>query len=192
MRTSPTGDRRVGRGFTIVEVLVVVVIVAVLAGMIMPQVTGSWAKRKLSESARRLLIAARRGRAEAVLLGRDVQLVLAEDPARFRLEMLGEPGPGQAEGEFGPIAGRAGRWQALESGVRFGAVQIRPTASVEPSEPLEAVTFTPHGEADFAVIEVTDAERSWTLQIAPYTGRTQLSEGRAEAMPGDRLDLDAR
>jgi hypothetical protein len=117
-------------------------------------------------------------------------LALNSDTGEFVVEAeLDAAQPGQ----FQPVQADLNRKQRLAHGIRFGTINIRPVLSgaVEPRGQAHAVTFEPLGTADAAVIEVTDGTRSWSLRIAPSTGRAELVKGLSRQWLEVRIDLDA-
>ena len=173
------------RGSTLIELSVVLVIVAVLAGMIVPRLGGAAGARQLRESARRMLITARYAREFAVTHRRVVRLVINADQRRFALECEKSPD------EFVPLPDGIGRAETLNRNVRFAEVRIEPrTGRLGPEKPENCITFEPDGQADVAVITITDGRRSYSLTVMPYTGRAKLVKGTVETFLVDRVDLD--
>ena len=176
-----------GRGFTLVEVTVVVVIVAVLAGMIVPRLVGSLASSQLREAARGLLIATRYARDFAVTHRCCCRVRLI--PAERKSVVECQTDPQRRPNEYEPIQGGIFRFSALPEQVRFGRVRIE--AAEQRAEEPDCITFRPTGGCEAAVIELTDGRRGYSLLVFPNTGRTRLVQGAVESLPGDREDLDA-
>ncbi|KKL07704.1 hypothetical protein LCGC14_2583370, partial [marine sediment metagenome] len=123
MRTWSTRNR----AFTIVELIVVIVVVAVLATMIVPRLHGAAGTSRLNTSAFRLLSAARYARSFAAARRQPCRLVLDTDEQRYVLARLddAEDEPGQ----FRPLRTGIGKAERLGEGLRFGKVWIRNAAS---------------------------------------------------------------
>lgn len=181
MRTLRTGRP----GFTIVEMVVTVAIVAVLAGMIAPRLSGLLGRSQLREGASRLLVTAQYARDYAATRRVPCRLALDAEQGRYALTCPGEDG--QAD-KFGPVPTSMGRSAALGRGLRFAAVTIS-TPPGEPEGPPDCVTFFPDGPAAAAVVQVSDGRRTFSLLVPP-SGRVRLVEGAVAELPNDRIDLD--
>ncbi len=185
MRTSRTGNS----AFTLVELVVVVVIVAVLATMIVPRVRGAASSARLRASARRLLVAAKYARDFAVRHRCECRLVI--DTAKQQYALGYQEDAEHDPGKFRALHTGVGRREYLGEGVRFAKVSIdpRPGADVD-VERRDCIAFTPLGEADAAVVQITDGRRTYSMTVAPGSGRARLIEGTVNELPNDREDLD--
>jgi type II secretion system protein H len=180
--TSSTGRS----GFTLVELVAVMAIVAVLATMIVPRLGGTMAGAQLREQARGMLWMARYARETAATRRRECRLVVDPEHGSFRLEM--EEDPQDHPGEFVPLAGALVGRRQLSGGVSFGTVRIE--AETEEG-PANTIRFHPDGRADAAVVEITDGRRTFSLLVAPGSGRLLLVDGTVPSLPTERQDLDA-
>lgn len=174
-------------GFTLVELMVVVAVVAVLSMLVAPQMMGARASAELRQAARDLYTSAQWARHRAVMRGETCRLVLVEEGERrvIRIESSEDPETvAFAVLQEGPL-----RPVVLPVGVRFGQVMIEPTAR-EVSE-ARAVWFYPDGRADAAAVQVTGGGRVYSLLVEPNTGRSELVEGAVMQTPNSRNDLDA-
>jgi type II secretion system protein H len=189
-RTHPPCGSIRHSAFTLVEVMVVVVIIGVLAGMAVVSMGASSGAAGLRASAAQLKHAAEYAHGYAATRGVACRLVFDTEGGRFFLERekdaLAEPGQYEVMTEEGM------RPVTLPTGVTFGEVRIEAAGAGGAGGATQAkvVTFRPTGEADAAAVEVTAGERTWTLRIAPATGRCELLEGKATEMLTDRMDLD--
>lgn len=168
-----------------------VVIVAVVAGMTIPRLAGSWGATNLRNSAGDLLAAARYAHDYAVTRRTRCRLVL--DPQEGRYGIEAESTDPATPGQFTAVRDAAMRPRSLGRDVRFGLVRIEPRSGDDfaAEGAGNAIAFEPTGEADAAVIELTNGSASWTLRIAPNTGRMELVQGRVTEGLNDRRDLDA-
>lgn len=78
--------KRVRSGFTLVELMVVVVILSVLAVAIAPQFAGTYQAALLRGVARQLVTAVRLASSQAVTRGRDVRLMIDGERHRYWME----------------------------------------------------------------------------------------------------------
>jgi prepilin-type N-terminal cleavage/methylation domain-containing protein len=167
-------------GFTLVELLVVLVIIATLAAVAVPSMSGALQSTALRESAQRLVLTARYARSYAITHGCECRLTF--DTAANTYALTYRPDPD--EDRFEPVVG-GGRTHRLERGVKFGLVRAGS------GESGGVITFLPTGEADASAVQVTDGSRVFTLLVAERTGRVTLHEGEALEAPRDWEDLDA-
>ena len=85
---SATGKNK---AFTMVEMVVVVVMIGVLAGMIIPRMAGSTSGRRLREEARGLYVAAQYARNRAVNHRRAVRLMFNAEKGTYALLEQSDP-----------------------------------------------------------------------------------------------------
>ncbi len=180
-----------GRGFTLVELIVVIVIVGVLGAMTVPQLTGRAASARLRASANALKTAADYAHGYAMTRNVPTRLVIERQQGRFALAH--QPEPVAEPGQWQAVPSAVHRGGSLRPGVSFSRVEVHDDvgATDQPETTQgEGVTFRPSGEAQAAVIEITDGTAYWSLAIAASTGRRQLAAGRATGRLEDRTDLD--
>ena len=172
-------------GFTLVELVVVVAILGVMAGAIIPRLTGAGGATKLRVPARQLLALARYARNYAVTRCRECRLRMDGAAQCFGGLRAGEEGETE---EVLAIEGPAARPVLLPPNIRFGRVRI---AEAKGGEQQDFITFRPDGGCDGAIVEITDGRFTYSLVIPPDTGRPRLVEGRVAKPPTERIDLDA-
>ena len=178
------------RALTIVELLVTLVIIAVLATMVVPRFSGAAASGRLRESARRLLVTARYARDFAATHRCEVRLIINTEENTYSLEY--QPDPEHQPGDFQPVPQKLGRTEQLDSKLQFGDFRIAARdQEADFFEQQDYVTFSPTGQADAAVIQLTNSRRTYSVLVAPASGRINLAEGAVTELPNDRLDLDA-
>jgi len=189
-QTSATGDK----GFTLIEIIVVVVIISILATMTIPRMYGGNSSAKLRGSARRLLVTAQYARDFAATHRCQCRIIIDPDQQRYALTY--QIDPQHNPNEFVPLGSGLGKSQRLDEGLTFARLRIESRQGPEPDQPLREVininhlTFEPTGQADSAVLEITDGKDIYSLLIAPYTGYAKLVEGTVSELPNDRIDLD--
>ena len=200
--TSTTGSdpARLGRprgpgtrgGFTLVELTVVLMIVAVVASLTVPQVLSSLMSVRLRTSAQDLLVAANRARDFATTRRRICRLVLDLEEQTYQLEY--QAYPQQRPYEFVAMKGGPIKLTRLANGVKFVVVEVDPAAAAEDDgdgDDRVIVAFQPTGGADAAIIQITDERRTYSLLIDPGSGRATLVDQAVDELPTNREDLDA-
>ena len=185
MRTSSTGKV----GFTIVELIVVVVLVGVVATMIAPRFSRGVGAARLRESARRLLATAQYARDFAVTRRCDCRLVLDENEQRYALAC--QEDPVHRPGEFSALRSGVGRAERLPEGLRFSRVWIEPrNRSDETSSQRDWIVFDPLGRADAAIVQITDGTHTYSMLVSPSSAKVRLADGEIGELPNDRWDMD--
>lgn len=185
MRTSSTGNR----GFTLVELIVVLVIISVLTTMIVPRMYRSGGSTQLRQSAHRFLLTVQYALNFAAT--RRCQCRLMIDTQQQRYTIVRQKDPQHDPNEFIPIDAALAKAEQLGEGMKFSKVWIEPRQGrAEKNEQADCITFEPTGQADAAVVEITDGKRTYSVLVMPHTGHAKLVEGSAAKLPNDRLDLD--
>ncbi len=181
--------------FTLIELLVVAAVISVLAGLAVSSFHGSAGKTTLDESARRLHIAMRYARHYAVTHQQACRVVLIVKGGGAGGTGGGKPGyrleiasidPDKQEA-YTVLRGGAGKATNLPLRVRFAEVLIEGADGGEG----HVITFQPTGEADAAVIQLTDDRRTWSILIEPNTGRAKRVNRAVNQTLNMREDLDA-
>ncbi len=172
-------------GFTLIEMIVVVAVIAVATGMFVPLVESRVSGARLKDTALRLHGVARYARAFAATRQRPCRLVVDLDEARFdfEVERTGEDGLRA----FKPWRADGMRGGQLPKGVKFKDVRLGDETK---RSGRGMVVYQPDGSATGAVVRLEGAAGSWTLLVEPWTARSRLVAGRVEDAPVDRIDLD--
>lgn len=184
-----TGRHARRAGLTIVELIVVTIIVAVLATMTVPRLSGSMRTAALRESALELASVARYARDVAACQSRACRLTFDPDGRRYALSLQADPQ--HDPGRFEPLAGGPGKARTLPDGVQFAQLRVEPRPRLDGTPESEGcVTFYADGQADAAAAQITDGRRTFTLLIAPAGGQARLVDEAVDRPPTDRKDLD--
>jgi len=173
-------------GFTIAELLVVMVMIAVLAGMAMPSFMGGLREERLRSGCRNLVSVCRVARSRAVTRARPVRVMTdsqkhvysllefmdPDEEAERRGQELESSAPGltsEPTREWAPVRSHLGRERRLPTGITFSYLGGRPDQ--EDSERQSArdeeigttrdqgtdwVEFYPDGTAEDTYIELTN------------------------------------
>ena len=170
--------------------MVVVIVIAVLAGFAAPQLGERRAGAELAAAARRVAQAAQLGRQEAARTGRDVRLVVGRaDEAAWTLE-TDDPDAVDEMGMGEPVAVRRGSLGGgtLPGGVAFAGVEV--ATNDEQAFP-DAVVFSGAGGATPAVVRLVGgtAGTGRADVVVHASGRVEVSKDAA-GPPAGRVDLD--
>lgn len=168
-RTSTTGNWTRQRGFTLIELALVIVLISLFALLTLPVFSGS-SGHDVQRSARKLSGTIKYLFNEAALTGRQHQLLYDLDRSFFLAHSL------DADGNLLEM----GRWSKktyLPDQVRFSALQLpgrgrfttgQVTVRIQPSGWVEETIIQLSNEDDFAL----------TLHVNPLTGSTEIFKGK--------------
>ena len=187
MLLAPTNNR--ARGFTLIEMMVVVIIVGFMSAAITAEMHGTMQDAILRSTARELAEACRLASSRAISVNRPHRLHVDISKHRYLIER------GNASGsDFLPAEDLPASLGALNPRIK---IQVQPTltpdeAGAEPPENLdkqaafslasaESITFYADGTADSKQMELTDQDGfRLALRVNPITSRVQIKplEGR--------------
>lgn len=177
------------RAFTLVELMVVITVIAVLAGLAVTSFGGSLNKARLAEAASHLRAVTQYAHRTALTNQRICRVVFTLDGAGqdpgYRVEI--ESNNPESLDTFATITSGLGKPVSLTGNVRFAGVLIENGGQQE----QHIITFQPTGEADAASIQLTDGRQTWSVVIEPNTGSSRLVQEAVSRTPNMREDLDA-
>lgn len=192
-----------GRGFTLVELLIVVSLVALLAGLAAPAVgsiTGANAKKAAGElaGAMRYLfdtaalrhvtcrmaidLDARAWWAECAPAAAGISRTPEEDDRELERRFSGEKNAELrrllARTEFGSFRDRLVEKRELPGKTAFGKVRVEGRREAETGTVY--VHFFPGGQAQRAFLPLADGNNRYTVVVEPFTGRARVVVGDVE------------
>jgi len=192
-KRKPTAVRYVlsTSGFTIVEVLLVVVIIALIAGVSGGIYVGTYKNMLAKKSARDFLLAAKYARITAIEQQRPckIELDTANNGFGLVIDRLNEEA-GQTEQVmlrdyyFKPVK--------FDGDVKFEDVRIK-SADLEEfsgADEQRTIVFSPDGTAQSAVVQIGDGKNHYTVSISTATGKARMLRGTAGEVKVDTIDLD--
>ncbi len=152
--------RRAERGFTLLELLVVLMIVGVVSAMVLPMMKAGSRQAEVRRSVRAFISAARQASASAVRERRPVALVVWPN-----------------DGEFG-VEGAKDRYRLPE----FATFQdIQGGESAEADDEIR-FAFFPTGSSVGGSVDIefapSDRRQSWHLVLDPLVSRVRVEEGQ--------------
>ena len=192
---SQTEFRKEQSGFTVAELLLVVVIIALLGGVGGGLYVGTYKKLLVEKAARGLVLTAKYARISAIEKQRpyEIQLDLANNGYAVTTTQYSE----EAEGtEQIVVSDNYCKPVRFEGDVVFEDLQIAPTTSdaetAADTEDQFGVVFSADGSAQSAVIQVGNGKNHYTVVIDAATAKATMHFGPAQQIQVGTIDLDAQ
>jgi type II secretory pathway pseudopilin PulG len=179
-------------GFTIAEILLVVIIVALVAGVGGGIWVGTYKKMLAEKAALGFVFAAKHARLTAIERQSPCMMELDTEENRFALVIYAlDVETGRTEQV--PLRDFYFKKPVEFAGdVEFEDIQITPIGEREMAEADEekTIVFSPDGTAQSAVIQMGDGRNHYTVSISAATGRAKMHFGTADEVETGTVDLD--
>lgn len=159
------------RGFTLVELGLVLLILGIAAGLLVPQFTDR-SHAELVSQTRRLAVTFRYLRQEAILAGRTYRLYYDLSQHTYWVASADQADDPQG---FTPESGLFARPVALPPPVGFSDIVFLLTAG-KLFEGIGWTDFYPDGFVDPTVVHLDNGTESYTLRIEPLTGSVHVTD----------------
>jgi len=183
------------RGFTIGEVLMVVLIIGLIAGSGTGLYVGTFKKMRVQKAAYDLLLTAQYARIMAIEQNSKCTLVLDVANNAFWLTRIQRDQQGQLVGEQ-IVRDPYCKPVQLEGDVRFEDLQMAQgpleTEAEEDAESgmQQSIVFSPDGSAQTVAVQIGNGKTHYTVGISAATGRAKLYFGTTEKVRVTSTDLD--
>ncbi len=175
---------------TLIEILVVIVLMSLLAGLGGGMYAGSYQRLLVEKAAKGLYVTARYARVAAIEHQRPYHLMLDRENKRYWLVTI-EQDPNTLEGIEQIVKNGFCRPGTLASGVDFEAIEIETIDTDDPdAQEQTSLTFMPNGTAKTATIQVGNGKARYSIGISSATGKATLVAGEALNIHNLTIDLD--
>jgi len=160
------------RGFTLVELILVMVVIFTLATVVAPRFSDFFPSLQVRKTTEHLMAWARKARADAALTGTRQRLYL--DTAKRKFWIENEPRPIKDPGKFVALVG-AWAEEFLPDGVEIDRID---KAETDPAgNSVRYVEFRPDGTSSDAVIVLAnDSGERQTLKIEGTTSKISIEQ----------------
>jgi prepilin-type N-terminal cleavage/methylation domain-containing protein len=188
--TAIIGSQRCG--FTIAEMLFVVVIIALVASVGGGLYVGTYKRMLVEKAARELLLTAKYARIRAIEQQQPHEIQL--DVANNRFFLTTSRWNEQTE-KMEQVVVQNYYCRPVELGgeVKFEDINVMPTGSetTAESEQEQSITFAADGTAESAIVQIGDGKNHYTVSICAPTGKATMYLGTADKVRSTTVDLDA-
>lgn len=179
-------------GFTLVEMLVVVVMISLLAGLGGGIYMGTYKKMLVEKAARDFVLTAEYARIMAIEKQRQykIQLDIANNGFYLATTQFDEE---TEQTEQAIVRNSFCRPVEFVGEVTFEGIQITPTGleATTDEDDEQSIVFSPNGTAQSAIIQIGDSKTHYTVSISAATGKVKIYFGTSENVEIGVIDLDA-
>ncbi|MBI4580638.1 MAG: GspH/FimT family pseudopilin [Planctomycetes bacterium] len=172
---------RYGHGFTLIELVVVLTVLAVAAGLIVPRIGSSLSRQELHEAAERLALTARMVREVAIVRGSPMVIQIDLDRGGYMACRRGK------DGRYVPLQAswiKPVRWP---ESVR--AAEIRLADGTSATKGTHRVNFDADGSSSGGAIRLVSGERERMVVIRSGNGQALAGAPDEIALTQDEYDL---
>ena len=196
MVVSNRGSARRGYGFTLVELLVVVAIIAMVGSVGVGLYAGTFKKLQVETVARDFFLTARYARIMAIEKQREYKIQIDDTNGGFYLT-TNQWSDAAEQAEQIIVSDYYCKPVQFEGAVEFEDIRAGPTGTErtdledQDAQGEQAITFRPDGTAQTVVVQIGDGRTHYTISISQATGMAKIHFGELENAEIGTYDLDA-
>lgn len=187
---------KINSAFTMIELMVVIIIVAMIATVSSGYFVGTYKKAQIRKACRELAVMAKFSRVAAIEKQVQVKLCLDRALNEFYVKYYQRDEHGEGDFEEVVASGPYCRRVVLPLGIVFERVEIfqgqeSEIFSWDAADDQEVIHFYPDGRCDRSVVQIGDGKRAFSLKLEAATGSVEVVEGVVENFENGVVDLDA-
>ena len=182
-------------GFTLIELMVVIVVIALAAGLGGGVYVGSYRRMLVEKGARDVWSLAKYARIAAIEKQQTLYLEIDQTNRRCWVATADADANSLSALEGGMIRNQYCRPVELPSGVQFEELAIGLSEATDLTAGGEAyprIVFRPNGAADSAAIGIGDGNTHYGITVNGATGMARLVMGEAAPVADLTVDLEAK
>ena len=181
------------RGFTLVEILLVVAMIALIGGLGSGYCVGTYKRLLVEKAARQFLLTARYARIMAIEQQRPYELLIDPNNQGFFLATA-EPDPETGDSRKVAVRDYFCKPVEFEGDVGFEDVHLETylEASSDEAGAEQKIVFWPNGSAESAVLQIGDGKTHYSIALVAATGKANLYPGVTTDIKTASIDLDVQ
>ena len=183
------------QGFSLIEMMVVVAIIAILAGVGGPMYANMYKKALVEKAARGFLLTAQYGRIMAIEHQTEHRIFLDLEGNAFYLGSTTWNEEAE-EMQESVVSDYYCRPVQMEGNVKFEDIQVLPVGAESDTFGDDgdemSILFRPDGTAQAAIVQIGDGKTRFAVAISPATGLAKITSGTSEDISIGVIDLDAQ
>jgi type II secretion system protein H len=181
-------NKNTRNGFTIIEVLVVITLIALIAGVGGGFYMGTYKRLLVEKTARDFFLAAKYARIMAIERQKPYRIELDTTNGGFCLafDQFNEE---TEQTERTIVRDLYSKPVEFAGTVKFEDIQIT-SLGTQANDEQKAIVFLPNGTAQPAIIQIGDGENHYTVNINAATGKAAVYPGTVKDIEITTFDLD--